>query len=93
MLSREPRGKERELRERERECSRIKERRVAVIREETQTLPSINQKSCILSSLGVVVQYRYARLNLFSWLQGRKNLQISRTMRFILPFIFSLYYE
>jgi hypothetical protein len=58
MLSREPRGKERELREpreRERECSRIKERRVAAIREETQTLPFTNQKSCILSSLGVVV--------------------------------------
>jgi hypothetical protein len=49
MLLREPR-------ERERECSRIKKRRVAAIREETQTLPSINQKSCILPSLGVVVQ-------------------------------------
>jgi len=46
----------REPRERERECSRIKERRVAAIREETQTLPSTTQKSCILSSLGVVVQ-------------------------------------
>jgi hypothetical protein len=56
MLLREPKGKEREPRERERECSRIKERRVATIREETQTLPSTTQKSCILSSLGVVVQ-------------------------------------
>jgi len=46
----------REPRERERECSRIKERGVAAIREETQTLPSTNQISCILSSLGVVVQ-------------------------------------
>jgi hypothetical protein len=49
MLLREPR-------ERKRECSRIKEREVAAIREETQTLPSTNQKSCILPSLGVVVQ-------------------------------------
>jgi hypothetical protein len=56
MILIEPRGKEREPRERERECSRIKERRVATIREETQTLPSTNQKSCILSSLGVVIQ-------------------------------------
>jgi hypothetical protein len=49
MLFREPR-------ERGREWSRIKERRVTTIREETQTLPSTNQKSCILPSLGVVVQ-------------------------------------
>jgi hypothetical protein len=49
MLLREPR-------ERERECSRTKERGVAAIREETQTLPSTTQKSCILPSLGVVVQ-------------------------------------
>jgi hypothetical protein len=35
MLLREPR-------ERERECSRIKKRRVVAIREETQTLPSTN---------------------------------------------------
>jgi hypothetical protein len=49
MLLREPR-------ERERECSRTKERGVVAIREETQTLPSTTQKSCILSSLGVVVQ-------------------------------------
>ena len=54
MILREPR--EPRERERERECSRIKERRVAAIREETQTLPFTNQKSCILSSLGVVVQ-------------------------------------
>jgi hypothetical protein len=40
----------------ERECSRIKERGVAAIREETQTLPSTNHKSCFLPSLGVVVQ-------------------------------------
>jgi hypothetical protein len=46
----------REPRERERECNRIKERGVAAIREETQTFPSTNQKSCILSSLEVVVQ-------------------------------------
>jgi len=49
MLLREPR-------ERERECSRTKERGVTTIREETQTRPSTNQKSCILPSLGVVVQ-------------------------------------
>jgi hypothetical protein len=49
MLLREQRGKERE-------CSRIKERGVAAIREETQTLPSTNQKSCFLPSLRVVVQ-------------------------------------
>jgi hypothetical protein len=45
-----------ELKERERECSRTKERGVATIREETQTLPFTNQKSYILPSLGVVVQ-------------------------------------
>jgi hypothetical protein len=50
MLLREPR-------ERERECSRIKEKGVATIREETRTLPSTTQKSCILPSLRVVVQY------------------------------------
>jgi hypothetical protein len=44
-----------EPRERERECSRTKERGVAAIREETQTLPSTTQKSCVLSSLRVVV--------------------------------------
>jgi hypothetical protein len=49
MLLREPR-------ERERECSRKKESEVAAIGEETQTLPSTNQKSCILPSLRVVVQ-------------------------------------
>jgi len=52
MLWREPT----KPRERERECGRIKERGVATIREETQTLPSTNLKSCILSSLEVVVQ-------------------------------------
>jgi hypothetical protein len=36
---------------------------------------------------------RHARLNSFSWLQGHKNLRISRTVGFILPFIFSLYDE
>jgi hypothetical protein len=36
---------------------------------------------------------RYAKLNLFSWLQGHKDLLILKIMRFILPFIFSLYYE
>jgi hypothetical protein len=38
----------------ERECSRTKEREMRDIREETQTLPFKNQKSCFLPSLGVV---------------------------------------
>jgi hypothetical protein len=49
MLLIEKRGKEIE-------SNRIKERGVAAIREETQTLPSTNQKSCFLPSLKVVVQ-------------------------------------
>jgi len=36
---------------------------------------------------------KHARLNTFSWLQGHENLRISRTVRFILPFLFSLYDE
>jgi hypothetical protein len=48
MLLIEKRGKEIE-------SNRIKERGVAAIREETQTLPSTNQKSCFLPSLEVVV--------------------------------------
>ena len=45
-----------EQREREKECSRIKERGVAARREETQVLSLTNPKSCILPSFGVVVQ-------------------------------------
>jgi hypothetical protein len=48
--------REKEQREREREYSRIKERGVAAITEETQTLLSTNQKSFFLPSLGVVFQ-------------------------------------
>jgi len=32
---------------------------------------------------------KHATLNSFSWLQGNGNLWISRTMRFILPFLSS----
>ena len=33
------------------------------------------------------------QLNSFSWLQGHENLKVSRTVTFILPFLFSLYDE
>ena len=35
----------------------------------------------------------HIRLNSFFWLQGHKNLRISRIVRFILPFLFNLYDE
>jgi len=49
----------REPRERERKCSRIKERRVAAIREETQTLPynpEIMYSSMFKSSCSIDMQ-------------------------------------
>ena len=36
---------------------------------------------------------RHARLSFFSWLQGHRNLRFSRTVRFILSFLFNLFDE
>ena len=55
---------------------------------------SSSKKSKIMhSSFFLLVVNKHARLNSFAWLQGHANLQISRTVRFIFPFLFSLYDE
>jgi hypothetical protein len=55
-------------------------------------LPLRNMKLCILPFFDYLFN-KHARLNTFSWLQGHGNLRISRIVRFILPFFFSLYDE
>jgi len=62
-------------------------------RREKRSLPLRNPKLCILPSFFDWLFNKHARLNTFSWLQGHGNLRISRTVRFILPFLFSLYDE
>jgi len=49
--------------------------------------------SCIWDKTSTLWSCQHARLSSFSWLRGHRNLQISRTMRSILPFLFSLYDE
>jgi hypothetical protein len=44
-------------------------------------------------SFSLVFFFSYARLGYFSWLKGCRSLQISKFMRSILSFLFSLYDE
>ena len=61
-------------------------------RREKLSLPLRNPKLWILPFFLLVVQ-QTCKAKHFSWLQGHGNLQISKTVRFILPFLFSLYEE
>ena len=54
--------------------------------------PLRNPKSCILPSFLLVVQ-QTCKAKLIFFVAKHGNLRISRTVRFILPFLFSLYDE
>ena len=49
--------------------------------------------SCTWDKTSTLWSCQHARLSSFSWLRRHRNLQILRTMRSILPFIFRLYDE